>query len=159
MDIIKLLPDISKVKFDNPQETQNLIQHLCNIIEKLAKENAEQKIEIQKLKDEINRLKGEKGKPKFKPPKKPKNSESKLEPPTKKEKPKANKKEQIKIDEKKVIKYEGELPADAVKKGYRSIIIQDIIIKTNNIEYKLESYYSPSEQKTYEAKIPENIKG
>lgn len=33
------------------------------------------------------------------------------------------------------------------------------ILNTNNIEYKLERYYSPSEAKTYEASIPNYING
>jgi hypothetical protein len=39
---------------------------LLNVIENLHKQVEEQKIAIQKLKDEINRLKGEQGKPEFK---------------------------------------------------------------------------------------------
>lgn len=31
--------------------------------------------------------------------------------------------------------------------------------RTNNIEYKLERYYSPSEAKTYEASVPDYISG
>ncbi|CEG12940.1 hypothetical protein MSIBF_A2950003 [groundwater metagenome] len=34
-----------------------------------------------------------------------------------------------------------------------------IIFKTNNILYKLERYYSPSEKKTYAAKLPNALQG
>ncbi|MBU2461411.1 transposase [bacterium] len=44
-------------------------------------------------------------------------------------------------------------------KGYRSVVVQGIIIKTNNIEYQLERYYSPSERKTYEAPLPDYVDG
>ena len=44
-------------------------------------------------------------------------------------------------------------------KGYRSVVVQGIIIKTNNIEYQLERYYSPSEGKTYEAPLPDYVDG
>ena len=42
---------------------QAIIKKLLNIIERLAGENDTQKIELQELRDEINRLKGEQGKP------------------------------------------------------------------------------------------------
>lgn len=65
----------------------------------------------------------------------------------------------MKIDDTKKIKYEGSLPHDAQYKGYRSIVVQDITIKTNNIKFQLERFYSPSERKTYEAPLPEYING
>ena len=42
---------------------QAIVKKLLNIIERLAGENDTQKIELQELRDEINRLKGEQGKP------------------------------------------------------------------------------------------------
>ena len=42
---------------------QAIVKKLLNIIERLAGENETQKIELQELRDEINRLKGEQGKP------------------------------------------------------------------------------------------------
>ena len=53
------------------------------------------------------------------------------------------------------MEYQGELPEDAQFKGYRSVVEQDIVIKTNNTEYKLKRYYSTSEGKTYEASLPD----
>ena len=53
------------------------------------------------------------------------------------------------------MEYQGELPADAQFKGYRSVVEQDIIIETNNTEYKLKRYYSASEGRTYEASLPD----
>ncbi|MBA7553857.1 hypothetical protein ES705_46461 [subsurface metagenome] len=39
------------------------------------------------------------------------------------------------------------------------MVVQDIVIKTNNIEFKLERYYSPSEGKAYEAPMPDYVDG
>ena len=47
-----------------------IVKKLLNIIEHLAAENDAQKIQIQELRDEINRLKGEQGKPTIKANKK-----------------------------------------------------------------------------------------
>ena len=51
------------------------------------------------------------------------------------------------------------LPDDAEFKGYQSVVVQEIIIKTDNVEYKKEIYYSPSQNKTYMGKTPSEIEG
>lgn len=153
--------DFSTMDFNNHVSIRIALQHLLNLVETLYKENVSLKSQIQQLKDEINRLKGQKGKPDIKP-----NSSDKNNKPdkhkfiqAKKRWKKRSKLDKVKIDDTKTIKYEGVLPDDAEHKGYRSIVVQDIIIKTNNIEYKLERYYSPSEAKTYEASVPDYING
>ena len=47
-----------------------IVKKLLNILERLASSNDAQEIELQKLRDEINRLKGEQGKPDIKANKK-----------------------------------------------------------------------------------------
>jgi len=39
------------------------------------------------------------------------------------------------------------------------VVVQDILIKTNNIKFKLERFYSPSETKAYEAPMPDCVDG
>ena len=51
------------------------------------------------------------------------------------------------------------LPDDAISKGFRSVVIQDIIFKTSNVECLLERFYSPSLKKTFEAKLPKDLQG
>jgi hypothetical protein len=160
-DFLKIAP--SSLDFNNPKGIKVCFEHLCNLIETLYQENMELKRENQKLKDEINRLKGEKGKPDIKASasKKGRKEKKSLSKATKQKKKwhKGSKRDKIKIDKKEAIRYEGKLPADAQYKGYRSVVVQGLIIKTNNIEYQLERYYSPSEKKTYEAILPDNIEG
>jgi len=48
-----------------------------------------------------------------------------------------------------------QIPVDAKFKGYESKVIQDVIIKTDNIEFKREHFYSPSEGKSYLGQVPE----
>ncbi len=50
------------------------------------------------------------------------------------------------------------LPPDAEYKGYRSVVKQNIKFTTDNVEYQLERYYSSSEQKLYEAELPEDVR-
>jgi hypothetical protein len=51
------------------------------------------------------------------------------------------------------------LPEDAQLKGFKTRIIQNLKIITDNIEFKLEAYYSPSLKKTFIAPIPDEYKG
>ena len=151
--------DWTTTDFNDPKAVKAILHHLSNLVEALHRENLALKTENQRLKDEINRLKGQKGKPNIKP-----KSSIKKNEPNKKLKPKKKWKKQsklnrVKIDDTEVIKYEGSLPDDAQYKGYRNVVVQDIVIKTNNIEFKLERYYSPSEGKAYEAPMPDYVDG
>lgn len=47
-----------------------------------------------------------------------------------------------------------DLPHDAVFKGTREVIIQDIKIERDNVAFVRERYYSKSEGKTYEVPLP-----
>jgi len=137
------------------REVFSLLEALCGII--IAQEQ-----EIQELKDEINRLKGEKGKPKFKaqkPEDKFKDKDGAEIEPTKAWK-KSSKSKTIQIDRVETIRLDkSELPDDAVPKGYEEKVIQNIIVQTDNVLYLLEKYYSPSTGKTYIAKLDESLQG
>jgi hypothetical protein len=159
-DKIKNL-NIEKMDFNDHDSIRNLITLLLNAIESQSKNIEELRKENQSLKDEINRLKGEKGKPKISPnvPEKEEVIQSpKVE--TKKNWFKTSKKPIIKIDRTEVKYVEKSiLPPDAQHKGYRPVIVQNIKFSTDNVEYQLERYYSASEKKTYEAELPHDIKG
>ena len=133
---------------------------LINLVETLSEENEKLKVEIQKLRDENNRLKGEQGKPNIRGNKdggKGKNLSSEKERKKRKEKKKKkskSKKKNIRINRSEVCEVDqSKLPADAEFKGYESVLIQEILIKTDNVEYKKERFYSPSEKRTYGRRI------
>jgi hypothetical protein len=151
--------DLSTIDFNNTDAVKVILTHLSNLVEALHQENLTLKAENQRLKDEINRSKGEKGKPDIKPKSSPEKNKPDKKRKRKKKWKKQSKLDKVKIDDTKPIKYEGSLPDDAQHKGYRNVIVQDIVIKTNNIEYQLERFYSPSEGKTYEAPLPDYIDG
>lgn len=159
-DDIKHL-NIEKIDFNNHDAIKNLIRICLNTMESQAHIIEVQTNEIQSLKDEINRLKGEKGKPKISPNVPEKEKDAQNQSTTEKKKwTKSAKKPRIKIDRTE-FKYVDKsiLPPDAEYKGYRTIIIQNIKFATDNVEYKLEYYYSKNEKKTYEAELPDDIKG
>jgi len=52
-----------------------------------------------------------------------------------------------------------ELPDDAVSKGYEPKVVQDVIIKTDNVKFQREVYYSPSLKKRFIAPVPLGYEG
>ena len=46
------------------------------------------------------------------------------------------------------------LPSDAVWKGYNTKVVQDVLIRTDNVKFHRETYYSPSRQTTYLGPLP-----
>ncbi|MDD1641367.1 MAG: transposase [Methylococcaceae bacterium] len=51
------------------------------------------------------------------------------------------------------------LPDDLVFKYYEGVVIQDLIIVTNNIKYQREVHYSPLQKKSYRGELPEDVRG
>jgi len=51
------------------------------------------------------------------------------------------------------------LPKDAKFKGYKDVVVQDILLQTNNILFHKQKYYSAATQKTYLAKLPRGYEG
>ena len=142
------------------------VEVLLNLVEMLANENEKNKSLIQNLKDEINQLKGEQGKPEIRPQKKNNSDNHSSEEDRKKRKKKKKKKSRnkkkdtIKVDRTIVVKMDkDELPPDAEKKGYKSIVFQDIKVITDNIKFQREVYYSPSLKKTFIADLPQGYDG
>ena len=151
------------------------ILFLQNLIEKVKSENRDLRAEVQQLRDENNRLKGEQAKPNIKPNKKneilveletepavksPKthySSESQRQ----KESPngsrtgsvvqrKRSKRDQVKIDREVVLDIDRQtLPADVQFKGYQEVIVQDIKIQTDNVRFKKAKYYQQFPKHNY----------
>jgi hypothetical protein len=216
---------------------KRIIAVLLNLVEALASENARLRQENQELKDEINRLKGEQGKPEIKPNRNktgdisweqerkqaerleeegPRREGFKLDNRSleklkeqripgevldrlerlngkkyssesefvraveceiggeltrqygsllvkyaryKRRKRKA-KKPEIAIDREQICPVDAaQLPDDARFKGYDEKVVQDVIIKTDNVKLKREVYYSVSQKKTYLGQIPRGYEG
>jgi hypothetical protein len=131
------------------------------MIESLTREVREQQREIQRLRDEVNRLKGEKGKPDILPSTdKSHDISSQKHTGQQKQWKKKPKKEIIKIDNTEHCPIDKTiLPDDAQFKGYETVIGQDIIFKRNNTEYRIEIWYSPSQNKTYRSNLPASYNG
>jgi hypothetical protein len=142
---------------------RRVIAILLNLIELKNARIAELEAENQRLRDEVNRLKGEQGKPDIKPgPPKgfgtPHSSEAERRVRTPKRK--SSKNECILIDREVCLSVpQDHLPADALFKGYQPVIVQDLQLGTDNIRFLKEKFYSPTTQKTYLAALPPGYHG
>lgn len=156
----------------NPNQIENIegareaILHLLNLIETHKAENDQLRDENQRLRDEVNRLKGEQGKPDIKAKRKKSgkrasaNYSSEQERRRPRERRKKSKNDRIEIDREQVLEVGRDLlPEDAEFKGYEEVIVQDIKIKTDNVRFRKEKYYSPSEGKAYMAELPSGYEG
>jgi hypothetical protein len=145
------------------------IKVLINLVEILVEQNSALQEANQQLKDENNRLKGEQGKPDIRKQsggddnnntdhssendRKKRNKE-------KKRKQKMKKKGVISINRRETIVIDKSiLPEDVIFKGYEKRIIQDIKFSTDNIEFSLQTYYSPLLKKTFIADLPAGYHG
>jgi hypothetical protein len=142
------------------------MRKLFNLVESMASEIVLLRAENQGLKNEISRLKGEQGTPTIRPQTKGGDISSEAERQKIKNKMKAQrrkskaKKHKIKIN--RTIKLgipKSKLPADAQFKGYESVVVQDLVIKTDNILFKKAVFYSRSERQTYRAVLPQGYEG
>ena len=221
-------------------ETSNSKEILLNLVESLGKKIVQLGEENQKLKDEINRLKGEQGKPKIRPQTKDGNisSEKEREEAERdedatqkigfkfgsklidqlkeqqlkeqqlpidildalkrlkgkkydteeaftsavdsqigstlrkkhidtllkyaryKKRNRSSKVNEIKVDREEICVMDRKtLPKDARPNGYSEQVIQDLIIKTDNVKFKREEFYSPSLRKSYLAPLPQGYEG
>ena len=133
---------------------------LMNMVENLTAKVQEQAEEIQRLRDENARLKGEQGKPHFKPKAPAPTLSSEKERHESKAHHKAKKHAQIRIDRVEIVTIDRkQLPDDAQWKGYDDVIVQDVVFRTDTIQFRKEIYYSPSQKRTYRAELPMGYHG
>lgn len=165
IDIKGILEDISE-EIDSTSDLRGIVKKLFNVIELLVSENNELRAENQRLRDEISRLKGEQGKANIRKQTQDDqkdndiSSEKNRKQKNKNKRKKLKKKGNVAINQTEICKFDkAQLPPDAQFKGYKSVVVQDIIIQTDNIEFKKEIYYSPSLNKTFMAPLPEGYQG
>ncbi|MBN2388817.1 MAG: transposase [Anaerolineales bacterium] len=152
--------DLNAIQEENARE---LIKRLLNLIETLSANLWDSRMETQRYRDEVNRLKGEQGKPKIKGNKpKPPTSihSSEKERHKRKRHVKSSKKAEIQIDREEMVDVDrGELPADAEYKGSEDVVVQDLVVRTDNVCFHKQKYYSALMKTTHLAKLPKGYEG
>ena len=155
----------------DPNDIQDLegarqaILHLLNLVEELASENRELRQGNQRLRDEINRLKGEQGKPEIKASKKSDKTgtgdhSSEQARRRRKKRTRRPKVKRIQIDRECKLELDRtQLPDDAEFKGYVPVVVQDVHLTTDNVRFLKEKCYSASQRQTYLADLPAGYEG
>jgi len=147
--------DLSNIQDENARQ---LIVRLLNLIEALSADNRDAQAEIQRLRDENNRLKGEQGKPQIKantpkPPRVDYSSEKERRKPrpyqkrAKKAKLEIHREQTLAVDK-------ASLPPDAEFKGYEDVVVQDAIFRADNVCFHKEKYWALSTGQTFLASPP-----
>ena len=156
------LPDLDPASIADEQVRAAVVA-LLNLVETLSAELREARAEIQRLRDELNRLKGEQGKPDVKPnsprPTAPDQS-SERERHTPKPWSKGRKIALLLVEREEICRVDPTLlPPDAEFKGYEDVIVQDLIVHTDTIRFRKETYYAASTGKSYLAALPAGYRG
>jgi hypothetical protein len=144
-------------------QARELVSRLLTLLEDVRADLRAAQAEIQRLRNEINRLKGEQGQPTIKPntpQPPPKDLSSEQERRTPKVWSKGRKTDRIPIDRAQVVAVDpARLPPDAVFKGYEDVVVQDVLFRTDNVLFQKEKFYSPSQHTTYRASLPQGYSG
>jgi hypothetical protein len=137
---------------------------LLNLVEALMTENRTLRAEVQRLRDENNRLKGEQGQPTMKAntqstaPAGDHSSERERRRPTPRQV--SGKLQQMTIDRTEVLPVDPALlPPDAECTGHESVVVQDVVFRTDNVLFQKEKWYSPAAGKSYLAPLPPGYEG
>jgi FtsZ-binding cell division protein ZapB len=128
-------------------ERTPLVIALLGVIEGLAERVQKQEEEIALLKDEIRILKGGKKRPLFKPSKMDEQTEEHrrgADPDQRRPgSDKRSKTAELVIHEEQIIQPAPRIPQGSRFKGYRDIVIQDLVIRAHNTRYRLARWLTP----------------
>lgn len=153
-----------KIKNIDPENLTDLseikkVLSLClNVIESQALTISNQSKEIEELKDEINRMKGEHGS--YRPRYPNLTSDLPKKKVSRKKGKKSSKKAKLVIDKTVKCKIDKSiLPPDAKLHHYQRLIQQDILIRRNNTLFEVPVYYSKITGRTYRGTLPPEYEG
>jgi hypothetical protein len=128
------------------------IRALLSLVEELASENRALRAELAQVKDENARLKGGSGRPKLPPGKAGGATDYSSEQerrPAPKTWQKRGKQDRLRIDRTERLAVDPTtLPADAVFKGYETVVVQDLVLRTDTVAYEQAVWYSASERRS-----------
>ncbi len=140
------------------------IRALLTLVEELAAENRALRTELAQVTDELGRLKGGSGRPKIRPGQSAGGSTDYSSEQERWAAPKSwqkrGKQDRVRIDRtERVMVDPATLPADAVFKGYETVVVQDLVLRTDTVVFELAVWYSASERRSLRARRPAGYDG
>jgi len=139
------------------------IRALLILVEELASENRALRAQLAQVKDENARLKGGSGRPKIPPGKAGGSTDYSSEQerrPAPRTWQKRGKQDRLRIDRTERVEVDpATLPPDAVFKGYETVVVQDLLLRTDTVAFEQEVWYSPSARRSYRARRPAGYEG
>jgi hypothetical protein len=152
--------DLSNIQ---DESVRQLVVQLLNLVEALSADLRDAQAEIQRLRDENNRLKGEQGKPQIKgnTVKRARvDYSSEQERRQSKPRQKRVKKASLEIHREQALEVDkASLPSDAKFKGYEDVVVQDVVFRADNVCFHKEKYWARSTARTYLAELPHGYEG
>ncbi len=144
-------------------EARRIIALLLNTVETLTAEVAALRAENQRLRDENNRLKGEQGAPTLRPSVRRTAQDHSSEKERRRPvtpRPAVDKRALLQID--RTVEREMDptlLPSDAVRKGYATYTVQDVVLRTETVRFRCARWYAVSTGRSYQAPLPAGYAG
>jgi len=156
-----MLDDLDLSGVTDP-EARRILDLLRNVIEAQAAEIVTLRAENQRLRDEVNRLKGEQGVPTILPSKRAAaDHASERERGTGRvARPRRDKRSLIHLDRTQEQEVDPALlPSDAERKGYAEFVVQDVALRTDTVLFRCARWYAASTRRSYQAALPDGSAG
>jgi len=146
------------------ERARESIRLLLNLVESLTADLRKAQAEIVYLRGQLKDRKGGGGKPGStgdgSPPAGRSSEKERAEAAETTKDTKRSKLDRIRIDREEVLRVDrAGLPPDAQFKGYEDVVVQELLIRTNNVKYRKEKFYSPSTKQTFLAPLPPGYRG
>ncbi len=157
-----MFDDLDLTSIQDERARQLLVRRL-NLLEDVTADLRDAQVEMQRLRDETNRLKGEQGQPTIKatiPTSSPTDHSSERE----RRQPgtwvKGRKNETIRRDRHHVLAVDPAiLPPDAACTGYEEVVVQEVVFRTDTMRFLKEKSDAPSTGRTSLAPVPRGDDG
>lgn len=161
IELILQRVDLASIQDERSRECIGL---LLNLVETLSVELRKVEAANRYLREKLHGRKGGGGKADpskdGSPPASRSSEKERAEPPESKLNTKRSKLDRIPIDREQVLKVDrATLPPDAEFKGYEDVVVQELLIRTDNVKFRKEKFYSASTGKSYLAPLPEGYAG
>lgn len=123
-----------------------------NRLEHARGETERLRAERQRVRDAVARLNGEQSQPRIRPNRQLSSEQERRLP--RGERRRQARREAVRIDRTEPRPVEETLPPDAACKGYAEVVVQDLRLEPDNVQFRRAKYYAPRSGRSYRAPLP-----